>query len=83
LQTKYSDKLRVIGISVDGNEKIPAWRSIIKSKQLTWKQYLDMGGLLAKQMGINSYPSNFLVDANGVIVARNLEVEEIESFLAE
>jgi thiol-disulfide isomerase/thioredoxin len=84
LRRKYSNNtLKVVGISIDNKDKVPAWRGVIRSKQLTWLQYLDLGAANAKQMGINSYPSNFLIDGNGKIIARNLEIEEIDKLLAD
>jgi thiol-disulfide isomerase/thioredoxin len=71
----------VVGISIDPKEQITAWKAAIKEYKLPWIQCLDIGGKMAGQLSIVAYPTNFLVDGNGVIVKRDINMEELKEFL--
>jgi hypothetical protein len=70
--------LDIIGISIDAAGQITNWQHAIVKYNLPWKQYLDEGGVFAKTLNIVSYPSNFLIAPNGLIIARDIEPDEIE-----
>lgn len=72
---------KIIGISVDMNSDIYSWRKIIKEKGLIWDQYLDEDSKLSKPLGINSFPTNFLLNEKGEIIQKNIIPEELENFL--
>jgi thiol-disulfide isomerase/thioredoxin len=82
-----ADGFEVISISLDGltdrkgnqkqeNAKLD-WTNAIEEDQLTWKghgsQLKGWKSDIAKLYHINSIPSNFLVDENGIIIAKNLK----------
>jgi thiol-disulfide isomerase/thioredoxin len=84
---KTADGFEVISISLDGltdrkgnqkqeNAKLD-WTNAIAEDQLTWKghgsQLKGWKSDIAKLYHINSIPSNFLVDENGIIIAKNLK----------
>jgi peroxiredoxin len=71
----------LIGISTDRTEEIPEWEKIIREHQLPWRQYLDENGVVAGQFAINGWPSNFLLDENGVIIQKNIEPATLKLFL--
>lgn len=81
---KYKDKnFTVFGVSLD-RAKEP-WLKAIKDDNLTWTQVSDLkfwNNAVAVQYKIQSIPQNFLIDPNGVIVAKNLRGEELQSRLA-
>lgn len=81
--TFKSRGLNMIGISVDTKENIDVWKKAINNYQLNWQQYLDTGGNEAFKLNINSYPTNFLLDSNGRILKRNLNINELEKILKE
>ena len=64
----------VFSISLDQNKS--AWLGAIKSDKLEWASHVsDLKGWYAKYATIykvTSIPSNFLIDGNGIIIARNL-----------
>ncbi len=81
IQNYPTNLISVIGVTIDGLSQAEHWKKIISDNQLNWLQLMDENGVYAKQLGIQSYPSNFLVDINGRIVARNLEMDEVEKWI--
>jgi len=82
LYSKYKDKgFEIISISTDRTKDIGKWKKTIKNKELQWQQYLDENGMEAKFYNINSFPTTFLVDSAGVIVKKNIPLEELDNFL--
>ena len=77
--SKFKAKgLEIVGVSLDQNKE--AWLRGIKDDKLNWPQLSDLGYFnseAARLYGINSIPSNFLLDANGVILASNLRGPEL------
>ncbi|WP_143307847.1 TlpA disulfide reductase family protein [Chitinophaga vietnamensis] len=82
---KYKDKnFTILGISLDNDRA--RWLRAISQDGLTWTQVSDLrgwGNEVAVQYGIQSIPSNFLVDPQGKIIARNLRGEELVAKLEE
>jgi peroxiredoxin len=85
LYDAYKDKgFSIAGISIDKQADIEVWKRTIKSRELNWSQYLDIAGkLTVKQLSINYFPSNFLLDGHGVIIQKNISPAELSKFLAE
>ena len=72
----------IIGISLDVDKR--KWIQAIKEDNLPWKQVSDLKGgenKVALLYGIESIPMNFLIDPNGIIIAKNLRGEDLEAFL--
>ncbi|WP_333661094.1 TlpA disulfide reductase family protein [Chishuiella changwenlii] len=78
-----SKGFEIIGISVDATKNISKWKNAVKKHELPWINILDENGSFSQNNQINSYPTNFLVDQNGVIIKRNISTEELKIFLAE
>ncbi|VAW11169.1 Thiol:disulfide interchange protein [hydrothermal vent metagenome] len=82
---KYHDKgLSVIGVSLD--KKAEDWKKAIKDDGLTWNhvshvQYFN--DPIAKLYNVDAIPAAFLLDENGIIVAKNLRGAELEEKIAE
>jgi len=80
LHKTYNTKgLEIIGISLDDTtQKIDAksdWIKAIEQDGLEWRQVSELQGFessVCEEYGISSIPSTFLIDKNGVIIARNL-----------
>ncbi|MCF8278148.1 MAG: TlpA family protein disulfide reductase [Flavobacteriales bacterium] len=72
--SKFSSKgFEIYGVSLDKSQD--AWVEAIKADRLNWINVSDLGGWSsagAATYGVRSIPGNFLLDANGVIVAKNL-----------
>jgi len=84
---EYKDRgFAVLGVSLDGASMKDKWIAAIKKDGLTWTQISDLKGWeneAAKAYGVASIPQNFLIDPNGVIVAKNLRGEALQAKLAE
>ncbi len=71
----------IIGISVDRKEDELNWQNTIKKYNLNWLQYLDKNEIVTNKLNIKSFPTNFLLDNNGVIIKKDISPEELKAFL--
>jgi peroxiredoxin len=82
----YKEKgFTILGVSLDGGGQKSAWLEAIKKDGLNWTQVSDLKGWkndAAQLYAIVSIPQNFLIDPNGVIIAKNLRGEELGKKLA-
>jgi thiol-disulfide isomerase/thioredoxin len=82
LYTSYNaNGFSIIGVSVDKKEHEADWQNVIQQFNLSWPQYIDLAGKEAINLGIDSYPTNFLVDDKGVIIKKDISTEELRDFL--
>lgn len=80
----HSKGLEIIGISLD--DKKDNWKDAIAKDNLTWTHVSDLKGWesdVAKQYGVQSIPSNFLLDKEGKIIAKDLRGDALEQKLNE
>ena len=82
LYNKYHEKgFSIVGISIDSSpSNIQAWKEIIKTKPLHWTQYRANEKTI-DDLRINYYPSNFLIDSSGKIIAINLGSKEVADLI--
>jgi thiol-disulfide isomerase/thioredoxin len=87
---KYQSKgLDIIGVSLDGQrgQKDPkaAWIKAIEDDKLSWNHVsnLQYFGPIAQKYNVNAIPAMFIVDQNGVIVAKNLRGRALETKMEE
>jgi len=82
---KYHDKgLNVVGVSLDRTEE--AWKKAIEADNLTWQHVSHVAYFndpIAKLYNVDAIPAAFLLDENGVIVAKNLRGPALEEKVAE
>ncbi len=82
---KFNSKgFDVLGVSLDRDKE--SWLKAISDDNLTWTHVSDLQywqNAAAKLYGVNSIPSNVLLDQNGVIIARNLRGEDLYKKLEE
>ncbi|MCK5440815.1 MAG: AhpC/TSA family protein [Maribacter sp.] len=82
---KYHDKgLNIIGVSLD--KTADAWKKAIADDDLTWHHISNIAyfnDAIAKLYNVNAIPAAFLLDENGVIVAKNLRGPALEAKVAE
>lgn len=80
---KYHEKgFDILSVSLD--DKKEAWLNAIHKDGLTWTHVSDLKGwqnAAALEYGVKSVPTSFLLDKNGVVIARNLRGEELHSKL--
>jgi peroxiredoxin len=82
---KFHDKgFDIFGVSLD--ETKPEWLQAIKKDGLNWTQVADLKGWksdAATLYGIKGIPMNYLLDKNGIIVAKGLRGKELDGKLTE
>ncbi len=74
----------VFGVSLDTDRE--KWLQAIADDKLTWSHVSDLKGWsnsAGKLYGVQSIPHSVILDANGVIVAKNLRGEELRNKVAE
>ena len=72
--------------AVSQDIKKESWLKAIEKDKLRWNQVSDLKGRdnsASLIYGINGIPDNFLIDKDGIIIARNLRGEELNKKLAE
>ncbi|MFS4418640.1 redoxin domain-containing protein [Maribacter sp. 2307ULW6-5] len=81
---KYHDKgFNVIGVSLDRTAE--AWKKAIEDDGLVWHQISNIAYFddeIARLYNVNAIPAAFLLDENGVIVAKNLRGADLEREVA-
>ncbi len=82
---KYHDKgFDVLGVSLDRNKE--DWLEAVEKDNLTWTHVSDLQywkNEAAALYGVSAIPSNFLLDKDGTILARNVRGEDLQHKLAE
>ncbi|WP_262250221.1 TlpA disulfide reductase family protein [Parapedobacter soli] len=80
----YKDKgFTVFGVSLDGNPG--SWLRAIKEDGLEWTQVSDLQQWGSEVVGlyrIQAIPTSYLIDPNGIIIAKNLRGADLAAFLA-
>lgn len=80
---KFRNKnFTVLGVSLDDNKK--NWLQAIQKDKLPWTHVSDLLGWNSTAVGpynIKSIPSNFLIDPNGKIIAKDLRGADLENQL--
>ncbi len=74
----------IVGVSLDSNKK--KWLKAIEADSLTWVNLSDTKGWdneAATIYGITAIPDNFLIDENGIIVARYIRGKHLKEKLKE
>lgn len=73
----------IVGVSLDQNKE--AWSNAVEMDKLPWIHVSDLKGWkseLVSLYGIQSVPQNFLVNPQGVIVAKNLRGEQLTELIS-
>lgn len=84
---KFHDQgFNIIGISLDREDQRDRWLQAIEDDNLTWPQISHLqfwDEPIARLYEISSIPAAFLLDENGVIIARDLRGPELEKKVEE
>lgn len=82
---QYKDKgYEIVGVSFD--QKQEPWKKAVDELGMTWPQMSDLKGWQCQAnevYGVNSIPSNVLIDPQGIIIAHDLRGEELLNRLEE
>ena len=81
---KYKDKgLSILGVSLD--RKAEDWKKAISDDGLEWNHVsnVDYFDEIAELYNVDAIPASFILDENGVIVAKNLRGAALESKIEE
>ena len=75
---KYASKgFEVISISIDKKQK--PWKTAIEELGMNWTQVLNVDA--ADIYGIYAIPKTFLIDPEGIVVAKDLRSKKLEKTL--
>lgn len=81
---KYHDQgFDIIGVSLDNSRQ--KLQSFVKEKGMTWRQCFDgrgWQGRLVTKFGLDEIPSTFLLNGQGIIVAKNLRGDALGQAVA-
>lgn len=84
---EFHDKgFEIYGVSFDRPGDHDKWAQVIRERGMNWIHvstltYFDNEG--GKAYAVQAIPTNYLIDANGTIVARNLRGDEVYEKIAE
>ncbi len=85
LKFTNSEGFTIFGVSLDNNPA--AWKKAIVDDELSWPYHVsDLKGWsnqAAALYRVQSIPANFLIDGNGIIVAKNLRGTMLDAKLLE
>jgi len=83
LYNQYKSKgFNILGISLDEDKH--AWQQAIYADKLTWQHASDLKkfeGPTERLYHIEAIPSNFIIDPQGNIIAKNITGKSLEDFL--
>lgn len=82
---KYQDRnFTILGVSLDDKNGRRAWLQAVNHDAMPWTQVSELKGFeseAAVLYGIKAIPSNYLIDPQGKIIARNLRGEQLQAAL--
>ncbi len=87
---KFKDKAFKVGngfevLSVSLDQNVAAWSKAIQKDSLIWKGHIsDLQGwnnAAAIKYGVRSIPTNFLINGDGIIIAKGLRGSDLEKAL--
>ncbi|KAF2331310.1 TlpA family protein disulfide reductase [Flavobacterium daemonense] len=82
LHNAYPDKLSIYSVSMD--TKKPLWTAAIAKGKLPWTNVSDLkywSSPVVSAYMLQSVPLNFLIDKNGIILAKNIHGKALEDMV--
>lgn len=76
----HSKGLNIVGVSLDKDLK--KWNEAIAKDKITWTQVSNLKEWedpIAKQYGVEQIPTTFILDASGIVIAKDLRGEELRT----
>ncbi|PIB35455.1 hypothetical protein BFP72_08650 [Reichenbachiella sp. 5M10] len=80
---RLDEKVQVVAVDTDTDED--KWKAFIKELDLTWLNYADLGykSNFRVQYNVRSTPVLYILDKDKRIIAKKLDVEQVEGFINE
>ncbi len=75
----HKDGFSIWSVSIDKKEE--AWKKALAKDDLPWEQSLSTNNNAENTYNVVSLPTNFLIDKEGNIIAKNLTAQEVSVFL--
>lgn len=80
---KFKTKgFEIISISTDKKSDESGWKNAIDKYNLPWKHFWDIDGKESNKLSIDSFPTNFLLDQNGKVIAKNISPSQLNMILS-
>jgi thiol-disulfide isomerase/thioredoxin len=75
------DNFEILGVSVDVNRK--SWENSISKNNLTWINISNVKGWdeISDRYGVKAVPQNFLINPDGIIIKKNIDIKELKLFV--
>ena len=87
LYNKYHSKgLEIISVSLDRKSQKDFWIKAIEKDQLSWYNISNLKFWqepIAKLYGVNSIPATFIIDKNGILIAKKLRGSQLDQKIKE
>ena len=83
-QTYQHKGFDILGVSIEGNRN--HWLSAMKEDKITWESLSDLKGdktIPVHLYAVTKYPSNFLINPEGIIIAKDLRGVDLVDKLKE
>lgn len=71
-------------MSVSIDKDLKKWENALDKENMNWINVIDTSewkGEIASKYALKAIPSNFLVDTNGKIIAKNISITDLEILL--
>lgn len=86
LYQKYkASGMTVFSVSID--EEAGRWFDAVQEDKLMWPNHVNeidgLKGVSCTSYYINEIPNNYLIDSNGIVIARNLHGKALQEFIAQ
>jgi peroxiredoxin len=83
VRKKFSkDKLEILTVALDENKE--DWEKKAKKEKITWHRISNVYGLASEMVSlynVNTIPNNFLIDKEGIIVAKDIPNDSLKILL--
>lgn len=73
---------KIISISIDRNKEI--WENFLQEEESIWINLWDSNiypSIIQKSYDVSVIPSTYLINEEGIIIAHNIELEKLDSYL--
>lgn len=74
-----ADSSRFILMSIASSDKLDSLKAVIKKENMVWPQMLS--DKVTEQYHVNAFPKSFLINPDGVIIGKDLSIDELKEKL--